>query len=124
MCNEWSVCTWQSVLGVFVFSIIAPIGIFVGMAAEDVPPMVNVIIQGLAAGTFVYIGAYEILHQEFGNHHPERGDDGKSRELSVSKTQWRLIKFGAMLIGVALLAGIASLPHSHGHDDHDHGHSD
>jgi len=112
-----------SLLGVFMFAIIAPAGVFVGLAADNVPPLVSVIIQGLAAGTFVYIGAYEILHQEFDGHQSHRGDGEKSERPRVSKTQSLLVKYGAMLLGVAVLAGLASLPHSHGHGDHDHGHN-
>jgi len=110
----------QTLGGIIAFALIAPVGIVIGLALDEVPPLVSVIVQGLAAGTFIYIGAYEITHEEFGDGDKSHSSNGGScRNCRFSPREWTFLKFFAMLVGVAVIAGVAVIPH-----DHDHGHSD
>lgn len=110
----------QTLGGITAFALIAPVGIAIGLALDELPALVSVIIQGLAAGTFIYIGAYEITHEEFGDGDKSHSSNGGcSRNDQFSPREWTFLKFFAMLAGVAVIAGIAAIPH-----DHDHGHSD
>merc|ERR1712216_1020530 len=48
-----------------VFSFITPIGILIGCAAESADPAVSAVLEGIAAGTFIYVGTVEVIGDEF-----------------------------------------------------------
>lgn len=98
-------------------------GILIGLALDDVPALVSVIVQGLAGGTFIYIGALEIPQQEFGDDsQSECADRRDPKKWGLTQQQWTFIKFFAMALGVVVIAGVAFVPHDHDHggDGHDH----
>lgn len=84
------------------FAIVAPLGILSGIWASGVPDMVVLILNGLAAGTFIYIGAYEVISDEFGHH----GKEGATDKYVVHK-------YVAVLFGVFLMSVLQLIPHEH-----------
>lgn len=89
---------------VFLFSLLGPFSIMLGTVLHGVPALVHLILNGLASGTFVYIGAYEVVHEEFSM-------DEKS--TSMSARSQRAVKFVSMVLGVVLISLIALIPHEH-----------
>jgi solute carrier family 39 (zinc transporter), member 1/2/3 len=50
---------------VCIFAFSTPIGVIIGMFASNAGDLVDVIMSSLAGGTFIYIGASEIIVNEF-----------------------------------------------------------
>ena len=50
---------------VCIFAFSTPIGVIIGMIASNAGVLVDVILSSLAGGTFLYIGATEIVAHEF-----------------------------------------------------------
>ncbi|CAO1425648.1 unnamed protein product [Diamesa serratosioi] len=106
--------TWLAILYVFVFAIVSPMGIGVGIILSnadnaEVFEVASVILQGLASGTLLYVIFFEIL----------------------SKHKSGFLQYLAVLVGYFLMFGLKFIGghgHSHGtaaeesHDD-GHGHS-
>lgn len=66
-----------------IFSACGPIGVAVGMAVNEfAAPIVDSIFLAIVAGTFVYVGATEVI--------PEEWED--------SEHKWK--KFGALMAGI------------------------
>ena len=61
--NGMTVTQTLSLVGIF--SIVTPVGIAIGIAVGSSSSMAALILEGLAAGTFIYIGATEISSDEF-----------------------------------------------------------
>ena len=55
----------EIVLFLSIFSIIAPIGIIIGMSISDSNKLVDVVFLSLSGGTFVYVACSEIITAEF-----------------------------------------------------------
>uniref|UniRef100_A0A182RTF0 Uncharacterized protein n=1 Tax=Anopheles funestus TaxID=62324 RepID=A0A182RTF0_ANOFN len=125
---------------IFVYSVVSPLGIGIGIALSSVNSdtnqtieVVSVILQGLASGTLIYVIFFEILAKDAGHSHGGGGDggdkdgQGHDHQHAVSPTNG-LWQFLAVLAGFGLLLGIkAATGHSHDHshgggDDHDHDH--
>uniref|UniRef100_A0A182LU57 Uncharacterized protein n=1 Tax=Anopheles culicifacies TaxID=139723 RepID=A0A182LU57_9DIPT len=131
---------------IFVYSVVSPLGIGIGIALSSVSSdtnqtieVVSVILQGLASGTLIYVIFFEILAKDAGHSHGGGGGaggndneahrHGDDHQHSVSPTNG-LWQFLAVLAGFGLLLGIkAATGHSHGHghshgdeDEHDHDH--
>ncbi|XP_058062922.1 zinc transporter ZIP1-like [Anopheles bellator] len=131
---------------IFVYSVVSPLGIGIGIAlssvsddANDTIEVVSVVLQGMASGTLVYVIFFEILAKDSGHSHgggapgggggaadgPHGSDGGHSHDLPATSGLWQ---FFAVLVGFALLLGIqiaTEHEHSHSHggsDDHDHEH--
>ena len=103
------------------FASSAPIAILIGTALDDVPALVNLILTALSTGTFLYIGAYEVISEEF----QKTKIEGKLLMNSpTTVVTSRYMKFLAIVLGVAVISGVAFIPHAdHGHGDgHGHGH--
>jgi zinc transporter 1/2/3 len=67
-----------------VFSCMGPIGIALGLAVNEyAAPIVDAIMLAIVAGTFVYVGATEVIPEEWEN----------------SENKWK--KFGALMAGIA-----------------------
>jgi hypothetical protein len=71
---------------------------------RNLSPVVVNIFSAIATGTFLYIGTTEILAEEFHTHH--------------HKTLARWLKFGALVLGCAVLSVVRIWA---GDDDHDQG---
>ncbi|XP_055585636.1 zinc transporter ZIP1 isoform X2 [Uranotaenia lowii] len=107
---------WLAIAYIFIYSIVSPIGIGIGMllsdgSTSDDMQVASVILQGLASGTLLYVVFFEIL----------------------SKDRSGLLQCLAVFAGFFLMFGIKFLTHGHGHshghgggagndDDHDHDH--
>ena len=50
---------------IFVFSLMTPIGIIIGMFVEGSSKILELLFNSLAAGTFIYIGCSEVIIEEF-----------------------------------------------------------
>ena len=48
-----------------IFAIATPLGILVGMLLQDTSPIIEVIFNSFAGGTFIYIAASEVIVEEF-----------------------------------------------------------
>uniref|UniRef100_A0A182SFQ4 Zinc/iron permease n=1 Tax=Anopheles maculatus TaxID=74869 RepID=A0A182SFQ4_9DIPT len=100
---------------IFVYSVVSPIGIGIGIALSTVSSdtnqtieVVSVVLQGLASGTLIYVIFFEILAKDAGHSHGG-GEGGKGHaddhQHSVSPTSG-LWQFLAVLAGFGLLLGI------------------
>ncbi|XP_050095550.1 zinc transporter ZIP1-like [Anopheles aquasalis] len=125
---------------IFVYSVVSPLGIAIGIALSSVGndanqtiEVVSVILQGLASGTLLYVIFFEILAKDSGHSHgggekaeQQQEDHGGHNQPSTNG----LWQFFAVLVGFGLLFGImvaTGHSHEHGHshggsDEHDHDH--
>jgi solute carrier family 39 (zinc transporter), member 1/2/3 len=101
--------TAQITLYVAPFALIAPTAIAAGASLRGVGPMLTLLLSCFATGTFLYVGASEIVEEEF------EGDPRAGR-VDISATAARWAKFAALLAGVGAIAALSMLP-----DVHDHG---
>jgi len=88
-----------------IFGLMGPISILTGTVLNSVPAMIRLVLNGLSAGTFVYIGAYEVVQEEFG--------EKKASNIGLSMRGQRVIKFLLMALGVTIISLIALVPHEH-----------
>ena len=58
--DDFALCRWL----VFTFALATPLGIIIGMNIPDSPVM-DVVFNSLAAGTFLYIACSEVIVEEF-----------------------------------------------------------
>ena len=66
-----------------------PIGVVLGMVVKQVaPPVVDALMLATVAGTFIYVGATEVI--------PEEWEDQEHK--------WK--KFGALMFGIVSIFGI------------------
>lgn len=102
------------------FALVPPAAIVFGLSVGAVDPLLSLVLSCFAAGTFLYVGASEVLTEEF------EGDVRAGRR-DISPRMARHIKFFAVLVAVGFTAAMAVLlPHSHGghdHEHHDHDHA-
>lgn len=72
-----------------IFSVMGPIGVVLGMVVKQVaPPVVDALMLATVAGTFIYVGATEVI--------PEEWEDQEHK--------WK--KFGALMFGIVSIFGI------------------
>lgn len=72
------------------FSLIGPLGVSLGiLIAREASPIVEAAVVAMTAGTFLYVGATEIINEEFEN-------------LQGSE-KW--VKFSALLAGMSTIFG-------------------
>eukprot|EP00210_Caulerpa_lentillifera_P007685 g7336.t1 len=110
----------ESLLFALLFALTAPISILIGTAMSDVPNTVNLIFTGMSTGTFLYIGAYEVISEEF-QEKPKHMTDPNNAPTAAYLKKLRYLKFVAIVIGMLCIAAAAFIPHHHhGHDDHGH----
>lgn len=89
-----------------VFSCMGPIGVALGMAVNEyAAPVVDAAMLAVVAGTFVYVGATEVI--------PEEWED--------SQHKWK--KFAALMTGIVSIAGITQYTMSLAGHDHAHAHT-
>ena len=109
---------------IMAFACTTPIGIIIGVGIGSSSPTASLVLEGLAAGSFIYVGATEITTDEFetsaeacGNTHGSQTEpiSHSHRVHQAPSRKIRLKKFFAYTAGVGtiLLAGLAA------HDDHE-----
>lgn len=113
---------------VLVFTLVTPFGIVVGILSGDADPMVKLLLEGLGAGTFLYIGATEISADEFemtaracDNMHGGPADAKPDTEKAghththlshePPSRSARLLAFSAYLLGVFVILMSNLAPH-------------
>ena len=84
-----------------IFSIIAPIGIIIGMQVADSNKLVDVTFMGISGGTFIYVACSEIVVNEF--------DKGKHQWIKML-----LVFAGGCVISALWFFG----GHEHGAEEH------
>jgi zinc transporter ZupT len=58
--------TGKEIFGfLFLFALMAPAGIVIGMTAAGASPLLNIIFMSLSGGTFIYVACTEIVSHEF-----------------------------------------------------------
>lgn len=97
------------------FAFVAPASIMFGAWAGDLDGVLHLVLSCFAAGTFLYVGASEVLTEEF------EGDMRRGR-YDISQTTARYVKFGAVALAVGCIALMSLIPHAHEHGGHVHSH--
>ncbi|CAM9360772.1 unnamed protein product [Choristocarpus tenellus] len=78
-----------------IFSCVGPIGLGIGIAmSQFAGQMADAVLVAIAAGTFIYVGATEVIAEEFDSPH----------------NKWK--KFGALMSGTVIIACITSVAES------------
>ena len=87
------------------------------LLSDGMHPMSKLVFASLAGGTFLYIGSFEILGEEFENHQHRQGNGHDAKDSMPdawgTKISDRLIKFAAIGLGVTLVAALSAIPHKH-----------
>lgn len=116
------------------YHLLPPAAILVAAAVGSSNPGVSTILSALATGTILYIGAYEVISEEFGPQPAAvettpaakkvaGSEDGSDPEVAgvpgANGKAWvpsKAMKFAAFSFGTLLLIGLlAAVPHDHGH---------
>lgn len=79
------------------FAMVGPIGILIGSFVESVDALVFVLVDGLAAGAFLYIGSCEIMKEEFQIFQVQQ----VTSPMPLAK---RMAKFFIVLSGIFVIA--------------------
>jgi ZIP Zinc transporter len=116
------------------YHILPPVAVLIGASLETENDAAGMVLSGLSTGTFLYIGAFEIVCEEFTEHHHHHGHGHDNAErhggcgvpgagANVSghcNAAWqpgKWAKFAAYVCGAGLLFAVtAGLPR----DVHDH----
>ena len=86
------------VVGLTIFTLVAPIGMTIGWATgKELPALVNVILLALTSGMYLYFACSEVIVKEFHN--------GKDV----------VIKIVAILLAVAIILGLVFIESAHSH---------
>ena len=105
------------------FAAITPVGIVIGYFAESTSPAAAAVLEGISAGTFIYVGTIEVVGDEFENT-TEKCDDDHGHNHKVATHEHnvhgapprpvRLAKFGAYMLGVTFIALVQlAIDHAH-----------
>jgi len=78
----------QTMILLAIFSLATPLGIGIGIALTNVNYLVNSLMMGLSAGTFVFIASSEIIVEEF------------------NVGRYKFPKYVFYLLGVALMSSV------------------
>ena len=97
----------EIIIFIGLFSVVAPIGVIIGMLISDSNLLVDTIFVCLSGGTFVYVACSEIIVAEFDRGH----------------YQW--LKMILVVLGGSVITGLWFLGDAHGHgtghhEGHDH----
>lgn len=113
---------WMAIF-MLAFALITPIGIVIGYLAESTSPATSAVLEGVSAGTFIYVGTIEVLGDEFENT-TELCDDHHGHNHKVATHEHtvhgtpprfvRLAKFGAYMLGVTFIV-LVQLAVEHAH---------
>ena len=89
------------------FSLVAPIGLATGIFVSSVAsPWLEASIVAITAGTFLYVGATEVVNEEF--------EEAKDLE--------KYLKFASLVAGMASILAISKVSEGIGGHDHQHHH--
>jgi hypothetical protein len=105
----------QITLYVGPFVLVAPTAILAGMFVSNIHPLVHLALSCFATGTFLYVGASEIVEEEFEG-------DMRSGRTDITQVFARWMKFCMLLLGVAAIALLSMIPDAHDHGNGGHGH--
>lgn len=104
----------------FIFALMAPIGIVIGLSAAKAGPFVDIIFLSISGGTFIYISCTEIIAREF-----------KKSDNDGNRKNWHLwVKLLCVLLGIVVICALWTMEgegHNHGaeeeagHEGHGHG---
>lgn len=87
------------------FTLVSPVSVLIGMAISNAAsPVVDLILLSLGAGVFVYIGATEVICEEFEHLHVPPGH---------SAVAVKMRKFVAVAAGVLVIFPVIFVPHEH-----------
>ena len=119
------------------FHLLPPLAVILAAAAGSDSALASLILSALATGTFLYVGAFEVVSEEFAEHKEPKEDagpqmlkasavdsvnmsgppevkEGVELPAQSESKEWypsKAVKFGMFLFGTALLLGItAALP--------------
>ena len=105
------------------FAAITPVGIVIGYFAESTSPAAAAVLEGISAGTFIYVGTIEVVGDEFENTIEKCDDDhGHNHKVATHEHNVhgapprpvRLAKFGAYMLGVTFIALVQlAIDHAH-----------
>lgn len=98
----------QVTLTVGPFCLVAPLGVALGMTAGGVDPWLTYMLSCAATGTFLYVGASEVIMEEF------EGDIRCGRR-DLSEAAARYIKFLVVMAAVGMVS-LQSMMHEHEHE--------
>lgn len=79
-------------VSMILFALVAPIGVFIGIGVQNAGVIFQGIVFGISAGTFIYIGAFETVADEFVEH-----------------KKWQIPKFITMFAGAGLMVIITGI---------------
>jgi len=115
--NRSEFSTRQMVIGLTIFTLVAPIAMIIGMTAGELHPIFNVVLLSLTTGIYLYFACSEVFVKEF----------------SSGSGAGTVPKIIAIIIGVLIILGLVFIEsgHSHGAEtvvadmcmsmvDHDH----
>jgi len=88
----------EAFLWLMPFFLSTPIAIYIGLALSQTSDTVVAIFQGLSAGTFIYVGAFDVLSNQFGSHQPNRSFWARAQLLGA-------YMLGALVICLVRLHG-------------------
>jgi len=102
-----SLTSWSHVLlSVATLAVSSPAGVAIGLAVTDLgdggpgTAVAAALLQGLAAGTFVYVTFFEVLYDHLSAH------GGRSADGSGGGSDGRLMKILAVIIGFGCLTAL------------------
>lgn len=107
----------------FLFAMITPVGIIIGYLAENKSSATSAVLEGISAGTFIYVGTIDVVGDEFENTKEECDDDhGHNHKVAAHEHNVhgapprpvRLAKFGAYMLGVTFIT-LVQLGVDHAH---------
>ena len=82
----------------FIFALMAPIGIIIGLTAAKQGPFVDIIFLSISGGTFIYISCTEIIAREF-----------KKNDETGTRPNWHLwVKLLCVLLGIIVICSLWS----------------
>eukprot|EP01001_Neometanema_parovale_P011724 NODE_797_length_2084_cov_69.741458_g758_i0.p1 GENE.NODE_797_length_2084_cov_69.741458_g758_i0~~NODE_797_length_2084_cov_69.741458_g758_i0.p1 ORF type:complete len:581 (+),score=98.91 NODE_797_length_2084_cov_69.741458_g758_i0:60-1802(+) len=92
---------------ILLFAIMTPVGIAIGMRINSMNiSVISAILQGIACGTFLYVGMTEVVPQEFAHGGPEH-------EQVQQDHVGAIIKFVLLCVGAAVISLAALNTHEH-----------
>jgi zinc transporter ZupT len=107
---------WQAARGIVFFGIMTPIGITLGMVLRSSieSPWLDVVVIGISTGTFMYVGAVEILAHECADEQGahSHSPDAPPTPAAVRRERW--MRFLCFVIGIAIFVGLGYIMASQG----------
>jgi solute carrier family 39 (zinc transporter), member 1/2/3 len=90
------------------FAVMGPLGVALGILVQEyAPSQFDTIVLAIVAGTFVYVGATEVIPEEFDHHDDQQHstgndiDGGGGGGGSISSIKYK--KFGCLMLGVVAI---------------------